>query len=75
MNDIRKLSLGIEMNKCMVYIVGQFVVQDTCVIEHIKANYQNKTIEVYVKREGEIMLWKSISMNVPYTIEYNIDFK
>lgn len=75
MNDIRKLSLGNEINHLMVYSVGQWVVSNTCQIHQILPDNQSKTFLVYVIRSGEIMLWKSVSMRVPYTLEFNIDFQ
>lgn len=75
MNDVRKLSIGNDHFKAMVYVVGQNVVQNTCTIHRILENPKNRAFEIYVKREDEIILWKSVSMNTPYTVEYNIDFQ
>jgi hypothetical protein len=75
MNDIRKIATGSDINRQMVYTVGQHVIQDSCLIHHIKINEKINAIEVYVIRCAEIILWKSIGMTMPYTIEYNIDFQ
>lgn len=75
MNDVRKLSIGNDHFKAMVYVVGQNVVQNTCAIHRILENPKKRAFEIYVQREDEIILWKSVSMNTPYTVEYNIDFQ
>lgn len=75
MNDVRKLSIGNDHFKAMVYVVGQNVVQNTCTIHRILENPKRKVFEIYVQRADELFLWKAISMNTPYTVEYNIDFQ
>lgn len=75
MNDVRKLSIGNDHFKSMVYIVGQSVVQNTCIIHRILENPKRRAFEIYVQRADELFLWKTVSMNTPYTVEYNIDFQ
>jgi len=75
MNDIRKLSVGTELNHLMVYTIGQRVINETCEIHKILRDFESKMINVFVLRGNEIIMWKSISMRVPHTIEYNIDFQ
>ena len=75
MNDIRKISVGTEVkDKAMHYIVGQSIFNGSCTIDVIKQNDYGDVL-IYVKNESnETFLWKKIGRNMPFSIEYNINF-
>jgi len=58
----------------MNYVVGQPVLR-VYTIHLIKKNHSQQEVEIYIEHEnGEITLWKSVSMTMPFLIEYNINF-
>lgn len=69
---IRKISIGLDLLKAMHYVVGQQVLDKTYTIDTIR--YEGLDITIYIKRDDEIVKWKSLNSNVPITIEYKIDF-
>jgi len=57
----------------MNYVVGQSVLK-LYVIHLIKKN-NNGEVEIFIEHEnGEIYLWKSVNVTMPFSIEYNINF-
>lgn len=69
---IRKISIGLDLLKAMHYVVGQQVLDKSYTIDTIR--YEGLDIVIYIKKEDEIVKWKSLNVNVPVTIEYKIDF-
>jgi len=69
---IRKISIGLDLLKAMHYVVGQQVLDKSYSIDTIR--YEGLDIVIYIKKEDEIVKWKSLNTNVPVTIEYKIDF-
>lgn len=69
---IRKISIGNDLLNAMHYVVGQSVLDKSYIIEAIR--YEDVHIVIYIKRDDEILRWKSLNANVPVTIEYKIDF-
>jgi predicted metal-dependent RNase len=69
---IRKISIGLDLLKAMHYVVGQQVLDKSYSIDTIR--YEGLDIVIYIKKEDEIVKWKSLNANVPITIEYKIDF-
>jgi hypothetical protein len=73
MSVIRKVSIGNDYKSSMNYIVGQSVLK-MYVIHLIKKN-QDGEVEIFIEHEnGEIYLWKSVNVTMPFSIEYNINF-
>jgi len=71
--DIRKISIGANYKSdAMHFLVGQFVLDKTYVIHHIK--YSEDMINIYIEKNKEVFLWKSFNSNMPISLEYNIDF-
>jgi hypothetical protein len=74
MSDIRKISVGTDYkNTSMHYIVGQDVLGDSYKIHLIQA-HDNGSHYIWIKGDGEVILWKSFNKNMPVTLEYNINF-
>ena len=53
---------------------GQSVLQGNYVIHLIKQDVSSNDIEIFIERDNEVVLWKKINGNMPFIIEYNIDF-
>lgn len=71
---IRKISIGGDYKVAMHYVVGQNVLDNAYIIHLIKFN--KKCYEVWIQRidTKEIMIWKSFNENMPFSIEYNINY-
>lgn len=69
---IRKISIGNDLLNAMHYVVGQAVLDKSYFIEAIR--YEDMHLVIYIRRDDEILRWKSLNGNVPITIEYKIDF-
>ena len=70
---IRKVSIGNDYKSSMNYVVGQSVLK-YYIIYLIKKG-DDGSIEIFVKHNnGEIFLWKSVSITMPFSVEYNITF-
>ncbi len=72
MNIIRKISIGPDYIKGMHYVVGQQVLGKNYVIDSIIRN--DSSISIWIKRDGEIVMWKEFSDTVPLSLEFKIDF-
>lgn len=71
---IRKVSVGADYKNAMNYMHGQSVLQGNYVIHLIKQDVSSSDIEIFIERNNEVVLWKKINGNMPFIIEYNIDF-
>lgn len=71
---IRKISVGADYKNAMHYIVGTPVLDKYYTIESILFNEEYESYLIYIRKEDEIMLWKSFNRNLPISVEYNIDF-
>jgi len=70
---IRKISIGADYKGgAMHYIVGQDVLGGKYAIFEI-LKIQSGNILIYILRDGEVFLWKSFNINMPISIEYNIN--
>ena len=58
----------------MHYIVGQDVLGGKYYIHLIQYVERSDSVKIWIKREGEILLWKEFNSNMPVSIEYNINF-
>lgn len=75
MFDIRKITVGADYkNNGMHYIVGQPVLSDSHLIHHIRVEDNSGSTKVWIENKGEIFLWKEFNINMPVSIEYNINF-
>ncbi|MCP3698585.1 MAG: hypothetical protein GY920_08535 [Aliivibrio sp.] len=73
--DIRKISIGPNYKSdAMHYIVGQDVLGGKYFIHLIQYVERSDSVKIWIKREGEILLWKEFNSNMPVSIEYNINF-
>ena len=72
MNVIRKISIGTESKeKAMHYSVGQNVYgghEIACIKLEVDGSYS-----VFIKKEREVMLWKSFNSNMAISLEYDLE--
>lgn len=74
--DIRKISIGPDYKSgAMHYIVGQSILNDSHTIHLIQQDKDRGSIKVWIERDDEIYLWKEFNVNMPVSIEYNINFE
>lgn len=74
--DIRKISIGPDYKSgAMHYIVGQSILNDSHTIHLIQQDKDKGSIKVWIERDDEIYLWKEFNVNMPVSIEYNINFE
>lgn len=72
MSYIRKISIGNDYKESMHYVVGQSILDKTYNI-HAVNQLDDGSIQIWIEKECEIILWKSISQSMPKVIEYRID--
>lgn len=71
---IRKISVGPDYKLAMHYLLGQEVLGGNYKIHLIKVEDKSNSIQIWVERNNEVMLWKHFSQTVPLSVEYNINF-
>lgn len=72
MNEIRKITIGIDYKNSMHYVVGQTVL--TSYVLHAITINENSGYLVWIEKDQEIVLWKEINKNLPIVIEFNINY-
>jgi len=73
MKIIRKIRIGRDYKENSIhYQIGQEVYGN-----HVIANILEKDTdyEIYIKKNKEILLWKSFNKNMGISIEYNLDYE
>ena len=73
MKLIRKISVGRDYkDNAMHYQIGQEVYGN-----HIITNILEKDndYQIYIKKNKEVLLWKSFNKNMGISIEYNLDYE
>jgi hypothetical protein len=70
---IRKISVGADYKNAMNYMHNQFVLQGNYKI-HLIRQTEAGDVEIFIESNDEVVLWKKINGNMPFLIEYNIDF-
>ena len=58
----------------MHYIVGQEGVGKNYIIHLIQFDQESKGFKIWIQHKDEILLWKEFNVNMPVSIEYNINF-
>jgi|TARA_R100001460_G_scaffold9161_2_gene22407 hypothetical protein len=73
MKLIRKISIGRDYkDNAMHYQIGQEVYGN-----HVITNILEKDTdyEIYIKKNKEVLLWKSFNKNMGISVEYNLDYE
>lgn len=73
MQLIRKISVGPDYKTSMHYVVGQEVLDKSYSIDTIRF-LDNGSVEIWIVKNSEVILWKSFNETVPKVIEFNINF-
>jgi hypothetical protein len=69
---VRKISVGADYKSAMHYLVGQGVLGGDYIIHLIQKT--DDSWKIWIEGNGEVLLWKEFSSQMPASIEYNIDF-
>ena len=69
--EIRKISVGVDYKNAMHYVVGQEVLRGSGYIYQIQID---DGVDIWIKKDDEVLKWKSFNINMPISIEYNINF-
>tara|TARA_Y100001951_G_scaffold81044_1_gene69124 strand:+ start:164 stop:388 length:225 start_codon:yes stop_codon:yes gene_type:complete len=73
--DIRKISVGSDYKSgAMHYIVGQKILNGDYSIHLIQYDIQSNSIKIWIEKDEEVLLWKEFNANMPFSLEYNINF-
>jgi hypothetical protein len=74
MSLIRKISIGLDYkSNSMHYILNQQVLGGRATI-HLIQESPSTGIKIWIQNaDNTIKLWKHFNINMPYTIEYNIE--
>jgi len=73
MEYIRKVSVGSDYKSSMNYIVGQPVLRTYTI--HVIRKSKDGEIQVYIEnKKSEVFLWKSFSIAMPTSLEYNVNY-
>lgn len=73
MNLIRKISIGQNYkNDAMHYSVGQEVYGNHIISDIVE---EQDKYNIYIKKNSEVLLWKSFNKNMGISIEYNLDYE
>ena len=74
MNNIRKVVIGKEYTQdAMSLRVGQRVIRGQYEIDSIIQD-EDGSIDIYIEKDGEILIWKKVGKDVAFTLEYSQDF-
>lgn len=70
---IRKISVGVDPLKAMHYQVGSSIMNDSHVIQYIELS--DGGYQIWIRNgANEVVVWKTISLNMPVIIEHNLEF-
>lgn len=73
--EIRKISVGPDYKSgAMHYIIGQDVLGGKYSIHHIKNDFKDGSVKIWIIKHNEVFLWKTFNSTIPCAIEYNLDF-
>jgi len=73
-SNIRKISIGSDYKSdAMHYSVGQQVYGGH-EISYIIVDEQDKSYNIYIKKEDEILPWKKFNSNMAISIEYDLQY-
>jgi len=73
MNLIRKISIGTDYkDNAMHYAVGQEVYGGHKISDILE---ETEKYCIYIKKNNEILLWKSFNKNMGISVEYNLDYE
>jgi len=73
MSDIRKISIGTDYmgKETMHYLLGQPVIGGKYMICDICKVPSTSAVQIYIDKNGERILWKEFSSQLPMFLEYD----
>jgi len=72
---IRKISIGSDYkNDAMHYSVGQEVYGGHK-IAYIIFEDTDKSYNIFIKKNNEVLPWKKFNSNMPVSVEYNLEYE
>lgn len=70
---IRKISVGVDPLKAMHYQVDSQIMGGTHYIKSIEIS--DLGYHIWIKNQAdEVLMWKTVSANMPVIIEHNLEF-
>ena len=73
MKLIRKISIGRDYkDNAMHYQIGQEVYGNNVITNILE---KDTDYEIYIKKNKEVLLWKSFNKNMGISVEYNLDYE
>ena len=72
MNYIRKISVGSNYKDAMHYMIDQNVMNGDWTIHAVTQDEDG--YHVWIQKGDEIKKWKQFNVNMPITIEFNVNF-
>ena len=73
MKLIRKISIGRDYkDNAMHYQIGQEVYGNHAITNILE---KDTDYEIYIKKNKEVLLWKSFNKNMGISVEYNLDYE
>ena len=73
-NVIRKISIGADYkNDAMHYSVGQQVYGGH-EISHILYNEEDRSYNIHIKKNDEVLPWKKFNSNMAISSEYGLEY-
>jgi len=72
MKHIRKMSVGANYKDAMHYMIDQQVMGGDWTIHALTIDESG--CSVWIQKSDEIKKWKQFNLNMPITIEYNVNF-
>jgi len=73
MKLIRKISIGRDYkDNAMHYQIGQEVYGNHTITNILE---KDNDYQIYIKKNKEVLLWKSFNKNMGISIEYNLDYE
>jgi hypothetical protein len=71
---IRKISIGSDYkNDAMHYSIAQ-VVYGGHEISHILFDEEDRSYNIFIKKEEEVMPWKKFNSNMAISVEYDLEY-
>jgi hypothetical protein len=72
MKHIRKVSVGANYKDAMHYVVDQNIMGGDWSIHAITKDEDGYS--VWIQQEDEIKKWKHFNLNMPITVEFNVQY-
>jgi hypothetical protein len=71
---IRKISIGADYkNDAMHYSIAQ-TVYGGHEISHIMFDEEDRSYNIYIKKNEEVMPWKKFNSNMAISVEYDLEY-